>query len=104
MKGRVEIDEDSPILNISVAADILGLHVRTLMLYEYEKLVIPQRNKLNYRLYSQKQIKHIQFIQYLTRKKGLNFAGVRMVITMLKKSDEKGFDLRKEMFPDFKEN
>lgn len=104
LKGQKQVTPNTPIVPISVAADLLGLHVRTLMLYEYEKLVVPQRTPSNRRLYSQNEIKKLKFIQYLTRKKKLNFAGIRLIFSVLEKGQEKGIDMRMELFPDFKED
>ena len=40
-----ELNLDKPLFTLSVAADLLGVHPRTLMIYETEKLVIPNRTK-----------------------------------------------------------
>lgn len=99
-----EIRDTSPLFSITTAADLLGLHPRTLMLYEYEELLIPRRSATNRRVYSMKDLKEIKFIRYLLRMKKLNYAGVRIVLRMLDKADEKGVELRNSMFRDFKED
>lgn len=96
-----DITENKPLFTLSVTAEILGVHPRTLMIYENEDLVIPHRTKTNRRRYSQKDINKLQFIRFLTHKKGINLAGVHTILNLLKDSDKKGLDLRKITFDDF---
>jgi MerR family transcriptional regulator, heat shock protein HspR len=91
-----------PLFTLSIAAEIIGVHQRTLMLYENEDLVIPHRTKTNRRRYSPADIDKLRFIQYLTRKKGLNLAGVRVLFEVLDSLGEKKDDKVKEIFPEFK--
>lgn len=81
---RFEITRDRPIFTLSVAADLLGLHPRTLRIYEEKKLVIPSRTEGNRRRYSQHDIERFQFIRFLTGG-GVNLEGVRIILDM---SDE----------------
>lgn len=92
-----------PLFTLSVTAEIIGVHPRTLMIYENEGLVIPFRTKTNRRRYSQKDIARLRFIRYLTNKKGVNLAGVETILEMLKTADKKGLDLSKTSFPDLPE-
>src|SRR6266851_8875046 len=75
-------DLDKPLYTISVAAEILETHPRTLMLYEDVGLVEPFRTATNRRRYSQRDIRRLQVIQRLTREKGVNLAGVRHVLSL----------------------
>ncbi|HXZ99737.1 MAG TPA: MerR family transcriptional regulator [Candidatus Binatia bacterium] len=81
---------DKPIYTISVAAEILETHPRTLMMYENMGLVIPQRTSTNRRRYSQRDIYKLQTIQNLTRKHGVNLTGVRYVLVLLKALHDHG--------------
>jgi MerR family transcriptional regulator/heat shock protein HspR len=74
---------DKPIYTISVAAEILATHPRTLMMYEHLGLVVPQRTATNRRRYSQRDVLTLQAIQRLTRQHGLNLNGARYVIQLL---------------------
>jgi len=76
-----QISADRPIFTLSVAADLLGLHPRTLRIYEEKKLVIPARTDGNRRRYSQNDIQRFQFIRELTRS-GVNLEGVRIILDM----------------------
>jgi MerR family transcriptional regulator, heat shock protein HspR len=76
-----QITSDRPIFTLSVAADLLGLHPRTLRIYEEKKLVVPARTEGNRRRYSQNDIQRFQFIRRLTQA-GVNLEGVRIILDM----------------------
>jgi MerR family transcriptional regulator, heat shock protein HspR len=75
-------DLDKPLYTISVAAEILETHPRTLMLYEDAQLLEPHRTTTNRRRYSQRDIVKVQVIQNLTREKGVTLAGVRHILSL----------------------
>jgi len=75
-------DLDKPLYTISVAAEILETHPRTLMLYEDANLLEPHRTVTNRRRYSQRDIVKVQVIQNLTREKGVTLAGVRHILSL----------------------
>ena len=81
---------DKPIYTISVAAEILETHPRTLMAYESVGLVVPQRTPTNRRRFSQRDILKLQTIQDLTRSHGVNLAGVRYILLLLKALHDNG--------------
>lgn len=83
-RGRL----DRPIYTISVAAEILATHPRTLMMYEHLQLVVPQRTPSNRRRYSQRDVLTLQAIQRLTRTHGLNLNGARYVIQLLRRLED----------------
>ncbi len=82
--GGRRVGLDKPIYTISVAAEILATHPRTLMMYEHLQLVVPQRTASNRRRYSQRDVLTLQAIQRLTRQHGLNLNGARYVIQLLR--------------------
>jgi MerR family transcriptional regulator, heat shock protein HspR len=84
------MDLDKPIYTLSIAAEILEIHPRTLMMYEGLKLVVPQRTSTNRRRYSQRDLLTLQAIQRLTRGHGLNLNGARYVIQCLQLLDANG--------------
>lgn len=96
----VNIDT-KPLFTLAVTAEIMGVHPRTLMIYEAEGLVVPARTRTNRRRYSQQDIRTLQFIRFLTGKKGVNLAGVKAIIEMISEAQKKGFDIRKLVFPEF---
>ncbi len=78
---------DKPIYTISVAAEILGTHPRTLMMYEHLGLLVPRRTPTNRRRYSQRDVLSLRAVQGLTRNHGLNLNGARHVIRLLQALD-----------------
>lgn len=83
---------DKPIYTLSVAAEVLETHPRTLMMYEHLSMIKPKRTATNRRRYSQRDLMKLQAIQTLTRKHGVNLAGVRYVLSMLKTLQLSGLD------------
>jgi MerR family transcriptional regulator, heat shock protein HspR len=75
---------DKPIYTLSVASEILETHPRTLMMYEHLNMIKPKRTVTNRRRYSQRDLMKLQAIQTLTRKHGVNLAGVRYILALLK--------------------
>ena len=73
---------DKPIYTLSVAAEILATHPRTLMMYETVGLIRPHRTATNRRRYTQRDVNKLQVVQNLTRRHGVNLAGVRHLLTL----------------------
>ena len=93
--------KNQPILTLSVAASLINLHPRTLMLYEKEGLIHPHRTSTNRRLFSRTDLAHIQFVQYLIEKKRTNLKSNRLILEILEKDSEKYPEIKKELFPDY---
>lgn len=98
------VNNDKPIFTLSVAAEILHLHPRTLRIYEEHDLVVPTRTQTNRRRYSQNDIKKFQFIQYLTRERGVNLSGVKIILALLEELRKTIPDPITQMFPDYGES
>ena len=71
-------DPTRPVYVISVAAELVRVHPRTLRIYELEGLLCPARTRTNIRLYSENDIRRVLWIRHLTRNLGVNLAGVRV--------------------------
>lgn len=80
--------EDAPVYVISVAARLAGVHPQTLRMYERKGLLSPQRAAGNGRRYSLRDIEAVRLIQQLTQNRGVNLAGVEMVIALRRELDE----------------
>ena len=63
------------------------------MIYESESLIKPQRTATNRRRYSEDDIRRVRVIQFLTRQKGVNLAGVKYVLRLLHSLSQQGLDL-----------
>ena len=85
-------DLDKPLYTISVAAEILETHPRTLMMYEHLGMIKPKRTATNRRRYSQRDLMKLQAIQTLTRKHGVNLAGVRYILALMKSLQKAGLE------------
>jgi MerR family transcriptional regulator/heat shock protein HspR len=70
---------DTPVYVISVAAELIGCHPRTLRIYEERGLLSPVRRR-RIRLYSELDIRRVRLIRYLTEERGLNLAGVALLL------------------------
>ncbi len=68
-----------PLYVISVAASLVNMHPQTLRLYEKKGFVNPQRYR-NRRLYTEKDIERLRYIYELTHVKGVNMAGVEIIL------------------------
>ena len=92
------IHADKPVFTLSVAADLLGMHPRTLRIYEEERLVVPFRTETQRRRYSQNDIKRFQFIQHLTQGLHVNLAGVRIILEMMEALQGQGIDYTQRLY------
>ncbi len=75
-------DPERPVYVISVAAELVRVHPRTLRIYELEGLICPARTRSNNRLYSETDIRRVLWIRHLTRNLGVNLAGVRVLFEL----------------------
>ncbi len=81
-------DKDKPLYVISVAAELVDMHPQTLRLYERKGLIEPSRSSGKTRLYSQRDIEHLQEIRRLTQELGVNLAGVEEIIRLRRQLDD----------------
>lgn len=76
-----------PVYVISIAAGLAGCHPRTLRIYEEEGLLEPVRTETNIRLYSDDDLQRVRVIRYLTQVRGVNLAGVKLLLHMRDAND-----------------
>lgn len=81
--------DDLPVYVISVAADLLGLHPRTLRIYEEKGLVQPARRN-HQRRYSERDLERVRMIRRMTQEMGLNLAGVRVLMEIHERIEVRG--------------
>ncbi|MEP7158654.1 MAG: MerR family transcriptional regulator [Chloroflexota bacterium] len=79
---RLGRDPGRPVYVISVAAELVRVHPRTLRIYELEGLLCPARTPSNIRLYSENDVRRVLWIRHLTRNLGVNLAGVRVLFEL----------------------
>lgn len=74
--------DNRPVYTIATAAELLGVHPRTLRLYEAAGLVKPARRN-NRRIYSNNDLRWIRCIRYLIHEQGLNQEGIRRLLALM---------------------
>ncbi len=97
----MKYNKSDPLFTISVASQLVNLHPRTLMLYEKTGLISPFRTKTDRRRYSQADIDRIKFIHYLTQKKRVNLAGIRLIFEIMKLVGRYNSKIKSKLFSDF---
>ncbi len=85
MGNRDKRDKEKPVYMISIAAKLTGMHPQTLRIYERKELVMPGRTAKSTRLYSERDIDRLRYIQQLTRDEGVNLAGVKIIMELQNK-------------------
>ena len=80
--GGKGVDPERPVYVISVAAEIVAVHPRTLRIYEEEGLIRPRRTTTNIRLFSENDLRRILWIRHLTQERGINLAGVKTLFEL----------------------
>lgn len=85
MNGR---EGSKKFYHISTVARMYDIHPQTLRLYEREGLLKPSRSDGNTRLYSEDDLRQLEFILSLTRDLGVNLAGVEVIINMKQKMNQ----------------
>jgi MerR family transcriptional regulator/heat shock protein HspR len=73
---------------ISVVAEMYEIHPQTLRLYEREGLLKPSRTEGNTRLYTEEDLKRLEFILSLARDLGVNIAGIGIILNMREKMEQ----------------
>jgi MerR family transcriptional regulator, heat shock protein HspR len=74
--------DNRPLYTIATAAELLGVHPRTLRLYESAGLLQPARRN-NRRIYSNNDLHWVRCVRYLIHEKGLNQEGIRRLLAIL---------------------
>jgi MerR family transcriptional regulator/heat shock protein HspR len=88
MASSSKKDRDGAVYVISVAAELAGVHPQTLRMYERKGLLRPERTSGSVRRYSDRDVEHVRLIQQLTQERGVNLAGVEMVMALTRQLDE----------------
>ncbi len=83
------LDEARPVYTIGTAAELLGVHPRTLRLYEDGGLIRPAR-KNNRRFYSVNDLSWVACVRYMIHEKGLNQEGLRRLLALIPCWDIRG--------------
>lgn len=84
MKGRVmaKIQRDAPILTVSVAAELAGMHPQTVRQYDRLGLVVASRTRGGGRRYSLADVDRLIEIQRMSHDEGINLAGIAHILRL----------------------
>lgn len=74
-------NEDKGLYTIGTVSEIIGEHPETLRVWERNGLISPNRDGYQ-RKYTNNDIKKLQFIKYMMNEKGLNIAGMKLIVSM----------------------
>lgn|GEM_PF-364538 len=95
--GVAMIDENKAIFTIGIAAQMLGVHPRTLRIYEEEGLITPLR-KGKWRYFNMNDIKWIECLREMIHEHGVSIAAVKKLLqyTLCWNITECPFEKRKQ--------
>ena len=72
-----------PQYKISIAADILGISVHTLRMYEREGLIIPFKKDSSQRLYSDKDLERLNCIRTAINQEKISIEGIKRIFSLV---------------------
>src|ERR1700684_195166 len=73
---------------ISAVAEMYGIHPQTLRLYEREGLLKPSRTEGHTRLYTEEDLRRLEFILTLARDLAVNISGMAIILQMRERMEE----------------
>lgn len=82
MASPHRLDERAPVLAISVAAELAGMHPQTLRQYDRLGLVVPGRTRGRGRRYSISDVRRLREIQAMSQDEGINLAGIKQILEL----------------------
>ena len=82
MASSHRLDDRAPVLAISVAAELSGMHPQTLRQYDRLGLVVPRRTRGRGRRYSIGDVRRLRQIQAMSQDEGINLAGIKRILEL----------------------
>jgi len=83
----MQLDENTPLFVISVAAELAGMHPQTLRQYDRMGLVCPTRTQGKSRRYTMQDVAKLQEIARLSGE-GVSLEGIRRVLDLVSENQE----------------
>jgi len=83
----LQVDENTPVFVISVAAQLAGMHPQTLRQYDRLGLVTPGRTAGRGRRYSARDVAVLREVQRLSQEEGVNLAGIKRILELELEND-----------------
>lgn len=79
-------EQNKPVMHIGAVADTLGIHQRTLRIYDKEGVLKPTRSPKKRRLYSLNDLSRLELILFMTGL-GVSLSGVKIILDLLGQND-----------------
>lgn len=76
-------DNNNPVYSISAAAELLGISIPTLRMYEKEGLIIPFKKDSNQRRYSQADLDRIKCIRETINGTKISIQGIKHLLSLV---------------------
>ncbi|MEG3614751.1 heat shock protein transcriptional repressor HspR [Isoptericola haloaureus] len=76
------VTDDAPVLTVSQAAQLSGMHPQTLRQYDRLGLVVPRRARGRGRRYSRRDVARLLEVQRLAQEEGINLAGIKRILDL----------------------
>lgn len=80
---EIAIDKKTPIYPIRTAAQILGISVPTLRMYEKEGLIIPNKSEGNQRIYSEEDLERLRCIRRAINESKISINGIKTIYSLI---------------------
>lgn len=77
------LTKDKPIYSISAAAELLGISVHTLRMYEKENLILVSKNKSNQRRYSESDLERIKCLRNAINIDKISIEGIKRILSLI---------------------
>ncbi|MBL0887772.1 heat shock protein transcriptional repressor HspR [Myceligenerans indicum] len=74
--------DDAPVLTVSQAAELAGMHPQTLRQYDRLGLVVARRTRGRGRRYSRRDVARLRQVQELAQGEGINLAGIKRILDL----------------------
>jgi len=78
----LDLNDDTPVFVISVAAQLAGMHPQTLRQYDRIGLVSPGRTRGRGRRYSARDVAMLREVQRLSQDEGVSLAGIKRILDL----------------------
>lgn len=82
MEKTVE-NSKTPLFAISTAAELLGISVHTLRMYEREGLIVPFKKDSNQRRYSRADIERIECVRRAINEEKISIEGIKRLLSLI---------------------
>lgn len=79
----MEETKKTPLFSISTAAELLGISIHTLRMYEKEGLIVPFQKDSKHRLYSRADIERIECIRKAISEEKISIEGIKRILALI---------------------